>query len=107
MIGKTAKEHQISIFEVTPERTTEWRNEGGSTGSLFIGITKTNRYHNQKEVFYTIFKGLVKGVWQAFKYLLLTPSCGSKRRAELQVYEDRLDEAAKRSQAEMDGKADG
>ena len=52
------------------------------------------------------FKGLVKGVGQAFKYLLLTPSWGSKRRAEQQAYEDRLEEAAKHSQAEMDGTAD-
>ncbi len=36
-----------------------------------------------------------KGIGQFFRYLLLTPAGGSKRRAEQQAYEDRLDEAMK------------
>lgn len=38
-------------------------------------------------------KGFFKGLWEGFKYLFLTPSWGSKRRREQQVYEERLDEA--------------
>ena len=34
-----------------------------------------------------------KGIGQFFRYLLLTSAGGSKRRAEQQAYEDRLDEA--------------
>lgn len=51
------------------------------------------------------FKGFSKGLGQAFKYLL-TPNWGSKRRAEQQAYEDRLDEAMKRAQAEKGAKAE-
>lgn len=40
-------------------------------------------------------KGLFKGIGQFFRYLFLTPAGGSKRRAEQQAYEDRLDEAMK------------
>ena len=43
------------------------------------------------------FKGFFKGLGQAFKYLL-TPNWGSKRRAEQQAYEDRLDGAKKREE---------
>ncbi len=42
------------------------------------------------------------GIGQFFRYLFLTPAGGSKRRAEQQAYEDRLDEAMKRVQAEKD-----
>ena len=45
-------------------------------------------------------KGLFKGVGQFFRYLLFTPSWGSKRRAEQQAYEDRLDEAMARANEE-------
>ena len=51
------------------------------------------------------FKGFFKGLGQAFKYLL-TPNWGSKRRAEQQAYEDRLDEAMNRAQAEKGAKAE-
>ena len=40
-------------------------------------------------------KGLFKGIGQFFRYLFLTPAGGSKRRAEQQAYEDRLDEDMK------------
>jgi len=40
-------------------------------------------------------KGLFKGIGEFFRYLFLTPAGGSKRRAEQQAYEDRLDEAMK------------
>ena len=47
----------------------------------------------------TIFRELIinilKGVWEFCKYLFLTPSWGSKRRAEQREYEERLDEAMK------------
>ena len=51
-----------------------------------------------------IVKGLFKGIGQFFHYLFLTPAGGSKRRAdaEQQAYEERLDEAMKRVQAEKD-----
>lgn len=45
-------------------------------------------------------KGLFKGVGQFFRYLLFTPSWGSKRRAEQQAYENRLDEAMARANEE-------
>ena len=51
------------------------------------------------------FKSFFKGLGQAFMYLL-TPNRGSKRRAEQQAYEDRLDEAMKRAQAEKRAKAE-
>ena len=47
-------------------------------------------------------KGFFTGVWQFFRYLFLTPAGGSKRRAEQQAYEERLDEAMKRVQAKRE-----
>ena len=41
-------------------------------------------------------KGLFKGIGQFFRYLFLTPAGGSKRRAEQQAYEERLEAANKR-----------
>lgn len=52
------------------------------------------------------FNGFFNGLGQTFKYLL-TPSWGSKRRAEQRAYEDRLDEAMNRVQAEKAAKAEG
>ena len=37
-------------------------------------------------------KGFFKGIGQFFRYLFLTPAGGSKRRAEQQAYEERLEE---------------
>ena len=37
-------------------------------------------------------KGFFKGMWEAFRYLFLTPSWGSKRRAEQREYERMLEE---------------
>ena len=45
-------------------------------------------------------KGFVKGVGEFFRYLLFTPSWGSKRRAEQQAYEERLDESMARAKEE-------
>lgn len=45
-------------------------------------------------------KRFFKGIWEVFKYLSLTPSWGSKRRAEQRAYEERLDEAMERVKAE-------
>lgn len=47
-------------------------------------------------------KGIFKGIGQFFLYLFLTPAGGSKRRAEQQAYEEWLDEAMKRVQAERE-----
>ena len=47
-------------------------------------------------------KGFFTGVWQFFRYLFLMPAGGSKRRAEQQAYEERLDEAMKRVQTERE-----
>ena len=47
-------------------------------------------------------KGIFKGIGQFFLYLFLTPAGGSKCRAEQQAYEERLDEAMKRVQAERE-----
>ena len=47
-------------------------------------------------------KGFFKGIGQFFRYLFLTPAGGSKRRAEQQAYEEQLDEAMKRVQAERE-----
>ena len=47
-------------------------------------------------------KGFFKGIGQFFRYLFLTPVGGRKRRAEQQAYEDRLDEAMRRVQAERE-----
>lgn len=38
-------------------------------------------------------KGFFKGVVEIFRYLFLTPIGGSKRRADQQAYEERLNEA--------------
>ena len=46
-------------------------------------------------------KGFFKGIGQFFRYLFLTPAGGSKRRAEQQAYEERLDEAMKRRREEV------
>ena len=40
-------------------------------------------------------------MWEIVRFALFTPSWGSKRRAEQQAYEDRLDEAMRRSQSEQ------
>ena len=37
-------------------------------------------------------KGFFKGMWDAFRYLFLTPAGGSKRRKEQQEYEQALEE---------------
>ena len=47
-------------------------------------------------------KGFFMGIGQFFRYLFLTPAGGSKRHAEQQAYEDRLDEAMKCVQPEME-----
>jgi len=49
-------------------------------------------------------KGLFKGIGQFLRYLFLTPAGGSKRRAEQQAYEDRLDEAMKGVKADGSSK---
>ena len=49
-------------------------------------------------------KGLFKGIGQFLRYLFLTPAGGSKRRAEQQAYEDRLDEAMKGVKADDSSK---
>ena len=51
------------------------------------------------------FKGFFNGLGQAFKYLF-TPSWGSKRRSEQRAYEERLDEAMERAEAEKGAKAE-
>ena len=40
-------------------------------------------------------------MWKFIRFVLFTPSWGSKRRAEQRAYEDRLDEAMRRSQSEQ------
>ena len=40
-------------------------------------------------------KRILSAIWQFCSYLFLTPAGGSKRRAEQQAYEARLDEAMK------------
>ena len=52
------------------------------------------------------FKSFFKGLGQAFMYLL-TPNRGSKRRAEQQAYEDRLDEAMERGERKVETEAEG
>ena len=37
-------------------------------------------------------KGFFKGMWDAFRYLFLTPAGGSKRRKAQQEYEQALEE---------------
>lgn len=46
-------------------------------------------------------RSFVIHVWEFIRFVLLTPSWGSKRRAEQRAYEDRLDEAMRRSQSEQ------
>lgn len=41
-------------------------------------------------------KRILDAVWEAFRYLFLTPSWGSKRWAAQREYEERLDEAMER-----------
>lgn len=43
----------------------------------------------------------ISHVWEFIRFVLLTPSWGSKRRAEQQAYEDQLDEAMKRLHSEQ------
>jgi hypothetical protein len=45
-------------------------------------------------------KAFFKGIWQFVSYLFV-PQMGSRRKAEQQVFEDRLDEAMRRSQSEQ------
>ncbi len=47
-------------------------------------------------------KGFFKGVGEFCRYLFRLPAGGSKRRAEQQAYEERLDEAMKRVRAEKE-----
>ena len=63
-----------------------------------MGKTKieTNKYYNMSKI-----KAFFKGIWQFVSYLFV-PQSGSKRREEQQAYEERLDEAMKRVQAEKD-----
>ena len=49
-------------------------------------------------------KSLFKGIGEFLRYLFLTPAGGSKRRAEQQAYEDRLDEAMKGVKADDSSK---
>ena len=46
-------------------------------------------------------KSVFRNIWEVIRFVLFTPSWGSKRRAEQQAYEDRLDEAMRRSQSEQ------
>lgn len=46
-------------------------------------------------------KAFFKGVWQFVSYLFV-PQSGSKRRADQQAYEEQLDEAMRRVQAERE-----
>ncbi len=46
-------------------------------------------------------KALFSHMWEFIRFVLLTPSWGSKRRAEQRAYEDRLDEPMSRSQSEQ------
>ena len=63
---------------------------------MYLGSTrKDNRLYMEK------IKAFFKGIWQFVSYLFV-PHSGSKRRAEQQAYEERLDEAMKRAQAEKD-----
>ena len=63
-----------------------------------------SRLYDSKVIIAIAVKGLFMGIGQFFRYLFLTPAGGSKRRAEQQAYEERLDEAMKRVQAEKDCK---
>lgn len=46
-------------------------------------------------------KSVFRNIWEVTRFILFTPSWGSKRRAEQRAYEDRLDEAMTRSQSEQ------
>ena len=46
-------------------------------------------------------KSIFRHIWEVIRFILFTPSWGSKRRAEQREYEDRLDEAMKCSQNEQ------
>lgn len=46
-------------------------------------------------------KSVFRHMWEIVRFALFTPSWGSKRRAEQRAYEDRLDEAMRRSQSEQ------
>ena len=59
-----------------------------------------SRLYDSKVIIAIAVKGLFMGIGQFFRYLLFTPSWGSKRRAEQQAYEDRLDEAMARAKEE-------
>ena len=46
-------------------------------------------------------KSFFKGIWEVFRYVILTPAGGSKRHAEQREYEERLDEAMERRREEV------
>ena len=46
-------------------------------------------------------KGFLRSTGKIIRFVLFTPSWSSKRRAEQRAYEDRLDEAMRRSQSEQ------
>lgn len=46
-------------------------------------------------------KSVFRHIWEVISFILFTPSWGSKRRAEQRAYEDRLDEAMRRSQSDQ------
>ena len=46
-------------------------------------------------------KSVFRHMWEFIRFVLFTLSWGSKRRAEQRAYEDRLDEAMRRSQSEQ------
>lgn len=46
-------------------------------------------------------KSVFRHMWEFIRFVLFTPSWGSKRRAVQRAYEDRLDEAMRRSQSEQ------
>lgn len=46
-------------------------------------------------------KSIIRHIWEVIRFILFTPSWGSKRRAEPRAYEDRLDEAMTGSQSEQ------
>ena len=47
-----------------------------------------------------IMKEFLRSIWEIIRFVLFTPSWGSKRRAEQRAYEDRLDDVMRRSQSE-------
>ena len=59
-----------------------------------VGVTKTI---TKKDM---TVKGFFNGLWQVFRYVILTPAGGSKRREAQQKYEEELDEAMRRVQQE-------